>query len=192
MIMVFKSDKQRKAVMAKLAQARISTKQASKMTFTQLKKNKIFLKPTGDADKDNVKNKFDCRPLNKNQQGKIHQAIRDVKNDKNIKKLTPSQRKTINKALKDSEKIKTHKDLGDWIDKYGDVMNVAVSVGVTAAAIFISPLILLGFMGIVGVAGISIARKLEKQFEEEQKRKAELQRKRRAKKPKRFIIEAKK
>lgn len=64
--MRFKSDKQRKAVMAKLS-------------FSQLQKRGVYLKYQGDADKDGVKNIKDCKPLDPNRQGFIHDWMKKRK-----------------------------------------------------------------------------------------------------------------
>ena len=51
--MRFKSNTQRKAVMASLMNK----------SFDDLKRSGVKLKPIGDADRDGVKNKLDCKPL---------------------------------------------------------------------------------------------------------------------------------
>jgi len=81
--MVFKSDKQRKFVMAKLrggARSNVSPKiiKLSQLNNRQLISRGIHLNPNKDFDKDGLINKLDCKPLNKKEQGFIHDVISGV------------------------------------------------------------------------------------------------------------------
>jgi hypothetical protein len=61
----FKSDRQRKAMFAR-------------MNYAQLRSKGVFLSKRGDADRDGVRNHKDCRPLNPEEQGIIHDLVAGV------------------------------------------------------------------------------------------------------------------
>lgn len=77
--MRFKSEKQRKAVMANYNNLSprhrikiIKDPSLKNKNFNQLKKKGIYLNYNGDADKDGIKNIKDCRPLDRKKQSKLH------------------------------------------------------------------------------------------------------------------------
>lgn len=121
--MVFKSNKQRKCVMAML-QANgfsqtsakficvrnpgITSAKLKKMNFKQLSKKGIKLSKIGDVDKDGVINMKDCKPLDKKRQGIIHNFIKKKnafirKRDKNLEKR---QDKLLKNLDKESVRVK--------------------------------------------------------------------------------------
>ncbi len=69
------------------------------MSYPQLQRHNINLKPTGDADNDGVINMKDCRPLNKKEQGIIHALIKKKEElvKKRAKKLEAKQDKLLKK-----------------------------------------------------------------------------------------------
>ena len=108
--MKFKSNSQRKAVMAKL-------------NYSQLRNRGIRLKPYSDTDKDGIKNYKDCKPLNPKEQGLIHDIIKkkekfvkarekklETKQDELLKKID-SEKTTLNKHLQVQKQINDNKKL---------------------------------------------------------------------------------
>jgi len=74
--MKFKSDKQRKAVMARLTAGNVQSGQIpmkfKNKNYKDLRKMGIKLVPNKDADKDGVVNVKDCKPLDPKRQGLLH------------------------------------------------------------------------------------------------------------------------
>jgi hypothetical protein len=62
------------------------------MTWDQVKKKFPKMNPFGDADKDGVENWMDCRPLNKNMQGKGHKKSKSEKAFIKVKNLEEQRR----------------------------------------------------------------------------------------------------
>ncbi len=83
------------------------------MSFSQLQTKGIKLNPHGDADKDGVMNIKDCRPLNKHQQGFVHELLKKAKKQaeakakKRDKKLEAEQDRLLKQL--DNEQIKLKK-----------------------------------------------------------------------------------
>jgi hypothetical protein len=125
--MGFKSDKQRKCVMAKLNAGR--PKALKNMTYPQLIKKGILLPPKGDADKDGVMNKNDCRPLNAKEQGKIHDFFKRLRKNKKFKKLSPSQKRRLSIAEKDLKNATTKEKLNTWIVKHSKALTIIGTIG---------------------------------------------------------------
>ena len=79
--MKFKSDKQRRCVMAQLKKGRMPSnlptilKNASN---PKLKRMGVRLPPNKDTDRDGIINKKDCMPLNKKEQGIIHNLVSGI------------------------------------------------------------------------------------------------------------------
>jgi len=107
--MKFKSQSQRKAVMARLMSK----------NYSQLKKSGIKLNKNMDFDKDGVKNIRDCKPLDPRKQGIIHDFIKAK--EEHVKKkeisLEVEQKQLISKIDNESTKLHEHARIQKKIDK---------------------------------------------------------------------------
>jgi len=93
--MRFKSDKQRKAVMASLRDK----------SFKQLQQRGVYLSYQGDKDKDGVVNIKDCKPLDPKRQGFLHQLqVKRLKAQE--EKLEVEKRRQLAKLEDVQEKLK--------------------------------------------------------------------------------------
>ena len=93
--MRFKSDKQRKAVMASLKEK----------SFKQLQQRGVYLSYQGDKDKDGVVNIKDCKPLDPKRQGFLHQLqVKRLKAQE--EKLEVEKRRQLAKLEDVQEKLK--------------------------------------------------------------------------------------
>lgn len=104
--MRFKSDDQRKAVMAKLKGGKsVSSIHPSIISLnnSQLRKRGVKLVPNKDIDRDGVKNKDDCAPLNPKKQGFLH--------DLAIKRLKRKEEKLERIREKELRKLEDVKDV---------------------------------------------------------------------------------
>ena len=90
--MRFKSDKQRKAVMAQLKNS----------SFKQIQNKGLFLKHQGDADRDGVPNIRDCKPLNPKKQGFLHEF--------QMKRLKAKEEKLETQRRRQLKKLETVKE----------------------------------------------------------------------------------
>ena len=111
--MKFKSNAQRKAVMASLKDK----------NFRQIQKRGVFLRKQGDIDRDGIVNIKDCRPLDKNKQGWLHDRLkrREKKMDEDIKKeqvkLEKKQDNMLAELDKESTTLKKHLVVQKKIDE---------------------------------------------------------------------------
>ena len=100
----FVSSKQRAAVMAKLRSSGLSFSQAKTMSYAQLRKRGVYLKPAKDTDKDGVVNSKDCKPFDPNKQGIIHDTIEKIEKFKDDYDAA-KERKLQAKIDKEREKL---------------------------------------------------------------------------------------
>ena len=68
-------DTQRRAMFAKLNR---NYKPLKSMSYNELVRHGVYLHPHKDSDRDGLKNNLDCKPLNQNRKGIIHDAISGI------------------------------------------------------------------------------------------------------------------
>lgn len=124
--MAFKSDKQRKKVMSMLnsSSGNNTPRILKNSSYKQLKRKGINLDPNKDSDKDGVKNKNDCKPLDPKKQGILHdfqikrlrkmEAKLEAKKNKELKKLEAAteilkEKQSIASKKADIQRIKFNK-----------------------------------------------------------------------------------
>ena len=156
--MGFKSDEQRKGFFAQLGKGknRLNTNPKSEselkaaqekfknLSYNQLLKKGVKLKPHGDADKDGVVNIKDCKPLNKKEQGVIHRLFK--KHAVRVGNKVKLKKKSFIKDLRNS---KLSKKVKLFIEKHPKT-----SAGIFAATLFTAPVTSLAIGGAAGGAGL--------------------------------------
>lgn len=101
------------------------------MSYNDLKRHNIHLKPLGDADRDGVRNKFDCRPLDKSEQGLLHRNIKSLRKTQEFQKLSRDKKVRLNKAFKTLERVSTREEVVVWFKEHKRFL--VTGLGVTAA-----------------------------------------------------------
>jgi len=79
------------------------------LTWKQAKKRYPKLNPFGDADKDGVKNKFDCRPFNRRKQGFAHEYSFSSHAEKRFKTVKMPPRRFLKETYKETKRNTTPK-----------------------------------------------------------------------------------
>lgn len=91
------------------------------LSYSQLRNQGIKLKPTGDADRDGVPNSLDCKPLNKKEQGLIHDYFKKRRELKKVdRKIEKQQRKDDIRFAIAQKRIAANEKREDRIEELKD------------------------------------------------------------------------
>lgn len=120
-----------------LARRGILTKYRN-LSYNDLKKKGIFLNPNKDTDRDGTINKQDCKPLNPEQQGKIHDFFNKIFHRAKQETDDPAKLQVIESAQKELPKVTNIQKLKDWFRRHRHALELAgltvVIIGLGIAA----------------------------------------------------------